>query len=189
MIRLIESSFDRAVRPTVASVYEEQADGVRHGRRNAPEGAAPTSRRHTASLICVRRRKDKEPSQEIVPVTPSKPEADDRAWSSRRNVGERDARKDLVPYMALPAETGPTWAPDQLSIWPVEGGRFGIDAHYHGTTGKERARQQAVRLQRVHLAVSVRDHEDGAALRLGPLAHKATFLAIEAFLGRPIEDE
>ena len=23
--------------------------------------------------------------------------------------------------MALPAETGPTWAPDQLSIWPVEG--------------------------------------------------------------------
>jgi len=140
-------------------------------------------------LICVRRRKDKEPSQEIVPVTPPKPEADDRAWSSRRNIGERDARKDLVPYMALPAETGPTWAPDQLSIWPVEGGRFGIDAHYHGTTGKERARQQAVRLERVHLAVSVRDHEDGAALRLGPLAHKATFLAIEAFLGRPIDDE
>ena len=46
-----------------------------------------------------------------------------------------------------------------------------------------------MRLERVHLAVSVRDHEDGAALRLGPLAHKATFLAIEAFLGRPIDDE
>ena len=81
---------------------------------------------------------------------------------------ERDARKDLVPYMALPAETGPTWAPDQLSIWPVEGGRFGIDAHYHGTTGKERARQQAVRLERVHLAVSVRDHEDGGGAAARP---------------------
>ena len=137
----------------------------------------------------MRRRKDKqEPSTEIVPVKPPRPEADDRAWSSRRNIGERDARKDLVPYMALPAETGPTWAPDQLSIWPVEGGLFGIDAHYHGETGKARAEQQAVRLERVSLAVSVRTTEDGAALRLGPLAHQATFLAIEAFLGRPIED-
>jgi hypothetical protein len=137
----------------------------------------------------VRRRKDKpEPGTEIVPTTPSKPSADDRAWSSRRNIGERDARTDLVPYMALPAETGPTWAPDQLSIWPVEGGRFGIDAHYHGESGKARAQQQAARLERVHLAVSVRDTDDGAALRLGPLAHKATFLAIEAFLGKPIDD-
>jgi hypothetical protein len=29
----------------------------------------------------------------------------------------------MVRYTALPAETGPTWAPDELSIWPVEGGR------------------------------------------------------------------
>ncbi|MDA0183499.1 hypothetical protein OJ997_24535 [Solirubrobacter phytolaccae] len=137
----------------------------------------------------MRRRKDKEePSKEIVPTRPPRPDADDRAWSARRNIGERDARKDLVPFMALPAETGPTWAPDQLSIWPVEGGRFGIDAHYHGETGRARAEQQAVRLERVHLAVSVRTTDDGAALRLGPLAHKATFLAIEAFLGRPIDD-
>ena len=78
--------------------------------------------------------------------------------------------------------------PDRVTLWPVEGGRFGIDAHYHGQTGKARAEQQAVRLERVSLAVSVRETDDGAALRLGPLAHKATFLAIEAFLGRPIED-
>ena len=81
------------------------------------------------------------------------PPADDRAWSSRRNVPERAARADLVPFMALPAETGPTWAPDRLSIWPVEGGRFGIDAHYQGASGRGRARQQAVRLERVNLAV------------------------------------
>ena len=121
-------------------------------------------------------------------MLPPKPAVDDRAWSSRRNIGERDARKDLVPYMALPAETGPTWAPDQLSIWPVEGGRFGLDAHYHGTSGHARAAQQAVRLERVNLGVTLRDESDGGAtLRLGPLAHKAAWLAIEAFLGRPIE--
>jgi hypothetical protein len=91
--------------------------------------------------------------------------------------------------MALPAETGPTWAPDQLAIWPVEGGRFGIDAHYLGRSGIARAKQQATRLQRVNLAVALREDADGATLRLGPLAHKATFLAVEAFLGRPIEEE
>jgi hypothetical protein len=135
-----------------------------------------------------RRKKEPEPEpgKDIVRRAP---EPDDRSWSSRRNVPERAARTDLVPYMALPAETGPTWAPDQLSVWPVEGGRFGIDAHYHGESGTARAKQQAARLERVHLAVSVKDTDEGASLRLGPLAHKATFLAIEAFLGRPIEDQ
>src|SRR3954465_1293501 len=121
----------------------------------------------------MRRRKDNT-SREIVPVEPPKPAAaDDRAWSSRRNVPERAARADLVPYMALPAETGPTWAPDQLSIWPVEGGRFGIDAHYQGKSGRERAQARPRRLERVDLGVSVRDEPDGAALRLGPLTHRA----------------
>ena len=134
----------------------------------------------------MKRRKDKPPSTELVAPEPA-PAADDRAWSSRRNVGERDARKDLVPFMALPAETGPTWAPDRLSVWPVEGGRFGIDAFYQGKSGVARANQQAIRLGRVNLAVAIREDDDGATLRLGPLAHKATFLAIEAFLGKPID--
>ena len=138
----------------------------------------------------MRRRKPQEPSKEIVPARPETPDVDDRAWSSRRNVPERAARADLVPFMALPAETGPTWAPDQLSIWPVEGGRFGIDARYQGDSGRARAEQQAVRLQRVNLmAVAVRDEEEGGAtLRLGPLAHSAAWVAIEAFLGRPIDE-
>src|SRR3954447_24228757 len=152
----------------------------------------PAEARHHGA---VRRRKDRdqpEPTgRDLVPSAPPPPPApDDRAWSSRRNVGEREARTDLVPFMALPAETGPTWAPDRLSIWPVEGGRFGIDAHYHGASGRARAAQQAGRLERVNLAVSVRDADGGGAtLRLGPLAHQAVWLAIEAFLGRPLAGE
>jgi hypothetical protein len=137
-------------------------------------------------LLVPRRRKRPEPGAELVPPEPVAP-PDDRAWSARRNVPERAARADLVPFMALPAETGPTWAPDELSIWPVEGGRFGIDAHYHGASGRGRATQQAKRLERVNLAVRVREDADGGAtLRLGPLAHQAAWLAIEAFLGRPL---
>jgi hypothetical protein len=135
----------------------------------------------------VPRKKREEPGRDIVPSPPPPAAPDDRAWSSRRNVPERAARKDLVPFMALPAETGPTWAPDQLTIWPVEGGRFGIDARYHGASGRERAKAQARRLEKVRLGVSLREDADGATLRLGPLAHNAAWLAIEAFLGRPLE--
>ncbi len=135
----------------------------------------------------MKRRKAKPPPSTDLVAPEAPPAADDRAWSSRRNVPERAARADLVPFMALPAETGPTWAPDRLSIWPVEGGRFGIDAYYQGKSGRSRASQQAVRLGRVNLAVALREDDDGATLRLGPLAHKATYLAVEAFLGKPID--
>jgi hypothetical protein len=106
---------------------------------------------------------------------------DDRAWSARTSVR---ASADS----ALPAETGPTWAPDELSVWPVEGGRYGIDAHYHGRTGARRAEHQQRRLADVHLVASVRPHPSGGAtLRLGPLQHEAAWLALEAFLGRRID--
>ncbi|MEA2231416.1 MAG: hypothetical protein QOD83_1232 [Solirubrobacteraceae bacterium] len=118
---------------------------------------------------------------------PDRP-VDDRAWSARTNMHERDVGKDLVRYTPLPAETGPIWAPDKLSIWPVEGGRFGIDAHYHGMTGAQRAEHQLIRLSEAGLVASVRPGPDeGATLRLGPLAHQAAWLALEAFLGRPLD--
>lgn len=109
---------------------------------------------------------------------------DDRAWSARESVNPRAASVDLVAYTPLPAETGPTWAPDRLSIWPVEGGRYGIDAHYHGATGTERAEAQEQRLADTGLRASRRTDEQGSLLRLGPLTHDAVWLALEAFLGR-----
>jgi hypothetical protein len=111
---------------------------------------------------------------------------DDRAWSARVSVNHRVASEELVHYTALPAETGPTWAPDRLSVWPVEGGRYGIDAHYQGSTGAGRAGQQERRLAKAGLRASVRSDGDGTVLRLGPLAHQAVWLALEAFLGRPM---
>ncbi|MGA2322053.1 MAG: hypothetical protein ABSG95_15185 [Solirubrobacteraceae bacterium] len=96
------------------------------------------------------------------------------------------ASKELVGYTALPAETGPMWAPDRLSVWPVEGGRYGIDAHYHGSTGATRAEHQVQRLAATGLTASVRTDADGSIVRLGPLAHQAVWLALEAFLGRPM---
>ena len=118
---------------------------------------------------------------------PPPPPVDDRAWSSRTNMHERDVGKSAARYAPLPAETGPIWAPDRLSIWPVEGGRYGIDAHYQGKTGVERAEHQVKRLATAGLIASLRpEPPTGAILRLGPLTHQAAWLALEAFLGRPL---
>jgi hypothetical protein len=87
---------------------------------------------------------------------------------------------------ALPAKTGLVFAPDRMSVWPVEDGRYGLDATYHGATGFERAEVQRQRLQAANLFVSVRQElSDDWTLRLGPLTHSAAWTAIEAFLGPP----
>ena len=119
------------------------------------------------------------------PHSPRRSPLDDRAWSARESVSRRVASEQLVRYTALPAETGPTWAPDRLSVWPVEGGRYGIDAHYHGSTGAARAERQQERLAATGLIATVR-RDDDSILRLGPLAHQAVWIALEAFLGRPM---
>lgn len=86
--------------------------------------------------------------------------------------------------MALPAETGPLFAPDRLSVWPVEDGRYGVDATYHGATGFERAEAQRRRLHANNLSASVRQElGDDWTLRLGPLIQGAAWTAIEAFIG------
>jgi hypothetical protein len=94
-------------------------------------------------------------------------------------VHPRSARADPVPDTALPAETGPVWPPDRLSIWPVEGGRYGIDAHDHGYTGVERAYGQQERLKKVGLSAKVKSDAQGGLIRIGPLAHAATRLTLE----------
>jgi hypothetical protein len=131
--------------------------------------------------ICMRRRRKPD-----TPATP--PPVDDRAWSARTNTHERDRTDKLAHYAPLPAETGPIWAPDRLSLWPVEGGRYGIDAHYQGATGVQRAEHQVTRLANAGLYATLReDPPAGAVLRLGPLTHAAAWLALEAFLGRPLD--
>jgi hypothetical protein len=60
-----------------------------------------------------------------------------------------------------------------------------VDAHYRGATGIERARGQKRRLAASGLTSKVLEDDEGALIRIGPLAHAAAWLALEAFLGRP----
>ena len=87
------------------------------------------------------------------------------------------ARRDRADVGAGPA-----------AIWPVEGGRFGSTRAIRARAAPARAAQQKARLERVNVYATVREKDDGGAtLRLGPLAHQAAWVAIEAFLGRPLD--
>jgi len=71
-------------------------------------------------------------------------------------------------------KTGPVLAPDRMAVWPIEGGRYGVDATYQGATGFERAEAQRRRLKSGHLRASVRQElSDGWTLRLGPLTRRS----------------
>jgi hypothetical protein len=73
-----------------------------------------------------------------------------------------------------------------MSVWPIEGGRYGVDGTCHGATGFERAETQRRRLEAAHIHASVRQElADGWTLRLGPLTHGVAWAAIEALLGPP----
>ncbi len=86
--------------------------------------------------------------------------------------------------MARPTQTGFLLAPDKISIWPVEGDRYGIDGTYRGASGFERAEAQRRRLNSANLTASIRQElGDAWTLRLGPLTHAAALAAIEAFIG------
>jgi hypothetical protein len=113
---------------------------------------------------------------------------DERTWSARQSVHPRDASAELVHYSPLPAETGPVWAPDRLGVWPLEGGRYGIDAHYFGATGAARAERQAQRLQQAGLRASAHTDGEGTLVRLGPLTNAAVWIALESFLGRAVDE-
>ena len=68
----------------------------------------------------------------------------------------------------LPIHAGPV--PDRLTIWPVDDGRYGLDATFQGATGFERARRHQEQLERSGVHHSFRQELDGAwTLRFGPL--------------------
>ncbi len=112
--------------------------------------------------------------------------APDRSWSARRSIRERVRSRLAGPCSQPCLHERRTWAPDQMSLWPVEGGRFGLDAHYEGSTGAQRAEYQAQKLAELNPGTTVHESASGrTTLRLGPLAHEAAWVASEASIGRP----
>lgn len=74
--------------------------------------------------------------------------------------------------------------PDRLALWPVEGGRFGLDATFSGAWGRSYAEEHRCALRVAGLEATLRQEpEDTWTLRMGPLTAAAARAAVEAFVG------
>jgi hypothetical protein len=81
----------------------------------------------------------------------------------------------------LPTKAGPV--PDRLTIWPVDDGRYGLDASFQGATGFERARRHQSELEAEGVPHSFKQELDGAwTLRFGPLRAAEIAQALSAFV-------
>lgn len=79
----------------------------------------------------------------------------------------------------LPA--GPV--PDRLTIWPVDDGRYGLDATFQGASGYTRAETHIHALERAGVVHSFRQELDGGwTLRFGPLRATEIANALGAFV-------
>jgi hypothetical protein len=81
----------------------------------------------------------------------------------------------------LPSKAGPV--PDRLTIWPIDDGRYGLDATFQGETGYERALKHRALLEEERVSHAFRQELDGAwTLRFGPLPATDIATALGAFV-------
>jgi len=87
-----------------------------------------------------------------------------------------------VDGRALPTTAGPV--PDRISIWPLDDGRYGLDATFQGTSGFERAERHEESLCEAGVKHSFVQEEVGDrwTIRFGPLSAHEVSLALSAFV-------
>jgi hypothetical protein len=72
---------------------------------------------------------------------------------------------------------------DRLAIWPMDDGRYGLDATFQGVTGFERADGHRALLEASGIDFSFRQELGGAwTLRFGPLKAVHVSTALAAFV-------
>ncbi len=87
----------------------------------------------------------------------------------------------MSPGAFLPIKAGPV--PDRLTIWPVDDGRYGLDATFQGATGHERATLHMNELAEHGVPHTFRQELDGAwTLRFGPLSAADVAQAFATFV-------
>src|ERR1700722_1614553 len=81
----------------------------------------------------------------------------------------------------LPFKAGPV--PARLTIWPVDDGRYGLDATFQGASGYERAEHHRAELDRHGIPYTFKQELDGGwTLRFGPLRAVESSRALSAFV-------
>jgi hypothetical protein len=72
---------------------------------------------------------------------------------------------------------------DRLTLWPVDDGRYGLDAVFQGASGYERCEEHRQALSAAGVKCSlVQNLDDSWSLRLGPMTAHEVGQAISAFV-------
>lgn len=72
---------------------------------------------------------------------------------------------------------------DKLTLWPVDDGRYGLDAVFQGASGHERCEEHRAALDAAGVKCRVLQGMDGSwSLRLGPLTAHEAGRAVTAFV-------
>lgn len=81
----------------------------------------------------------------------------------------------------LPVNAGPV--PDRLTIWPIDDGRYGLDATFQGVSGYERAEHHRGELEARGVPYRFQQElGDAWTLRFGPLRAVDVARALSAFV-------
>jgi hypothetical protein len=82
----------------------------------------------------------------------------------------------------MPGELGPT-RPDKLTIWPVEGGTFGIDVRWGGPEGHRRANVVRHQLEQAGIGGRlIQELDHGWTVRVGPVPQAEVTKVIDGFI-------
>lgn len=93
----------------------------------------------------------------------------------------KQPRVDSIIVTDLPTQAGP--APDRMTIWPMDDGRYGLDATFQGASGYERAEHHKASLVASEVDHSFRQELGGGwTLRFGPLSAAEISTALMAFV-------
>jgi hypothetical protein len=72
---------------------------------------------------------------------------------------------------------------DRLTLWPVDDGRYGLDAVFHGASGFERCEEHRAALLTAGVDCKiVQGLDDTWSLRFGPLTAHEAGRAVSAFV-------
>ena len=72
---------------------------------------------------------------------------------------------------------------DRLTLWPVDDGRYGLDAVFQGASGNERCEEHRTALSGAGVECSlIQNLDDSWSLRFGPLTAQEVGRAVGAFV-------
>jgi hypothetical protein len=72
---------------------------------------------------------------------------------------------------------------DRLTLWPVDDGRYGLDAVFQGASGYERCEEHVQALRTAGVKCNLRQNMDNSwSLRFGPLTAMEVGRAVAAFV-------